>query len=117
MSVSTAQSRLLRDILWSLVVETGRNYCCKCKEVMDRNTFSIEHIKPWLDSEDPVGLFYDLENISFSHLTCNISNARRVVVYRKGQERDNRTKELNRLSKRRNYCPDKRREKYLLTGK
>lgn len=44
---------------------------------MTRDTFSLEHIEPWLDSEDPVGLFFNQDNISFSHLSCNISDARK----------------------------------------
>lgn len=74
---STASARLVKDILWSLIVETGKDKCCKCGSSMNRETFSIEHIIPWLDSDDPVGLFFSLENISFSHLSCNFSDARR----------------------------------------
>lgn len=77
MNPSTASARLVKDILWSLIAETGRDKCCKCGEQMERSTFSIEHITPWLDSGDPSGLFFDLENIGFSHLSCNFSDARR----------------------------------------
>ena len=38
---------------------------------------SIEHKIPWLDSDNPKELFFNLEkNIAFSHLSCNISAAR-----------------------------------------
>ena len=77
MNPSTASHRLVKDILWELIKQTGQDLCCKCGEPMTRETFSIEHITPWIDSEDPVGLYFDLENIAFSHLSCNISDARR----------------------------------------
>jgi hypothetical protein len=77
MNPSTASGRLVKDVLWSLIVQTKQDVCCKCKQSMTRETFSIEHVKPWLDSNDPVGLYFDLDNISFSHLSCNISDARK----------------------------------------
>lgn len=76
MNPSTASGRLVKDILWKLIVETGQDKCCKCGFPMHRDTYSIEHVVPWLDSEDPVGLYFDLENISFSHLRCNIGDTR-----------------------------------------
>ena len=77
MNPSTASGRLLKDVLFKFVCETGNNSCHQCGEPMERETFSIEHIVPWLDSEDPIGLFFDLDNISFSHRTCNCA-ARRI---------------------------------------
>jgi len=78
MNASTASGRLQKDILWRLLCETGRTNCCRCKLQMTRDTFSIEHLTPWLDSEDPVGLFFDQSNIDFSHLKCNVAAARKV---------------------------------------
>lgn len=80
MNSSTAQARLLRDILFSLVVETGKNVCHHCGGEITRDDFSIEHIEPWLDSDDPKGVFFDLKNISFSHLRCNVAAARRPTA-------------------------------------
>lgn len=77
MNPSTASGRLVKDILWSLIVKDCQDTCCKCGNKMTRETYSIEHVKPWLDSGDPVGLYFDLDNISFSHLSCNIADARR----------------------------------------
>jgi len=39
---------------------------------------SIEHITPYLDSDDPKKLFFDLNNIAFSHLKCNSGAARQT---------------------------------------
>lgn len=77
MNPATASNRLTKDILFHLVVETGKNMCHQCGGEITRDNFSIEHITPWLDSQDPVGLFFDMKNISFSHLKCNISAARK----------------------------------------
>lgn len=76
MNPSTASGRLVKDLLWNFIEKTGQNHCCKCGEMMSRDTFSIEHIVPWLDSEDPTGLYFNLENISYSHLICNVADRR-----------------------------------------
>ncbi len=48
--------------------------------------FSIEHKIPWQSAEDPKESFFDLDNIAFSHLKCNIKaaskDARRELVYK-----------------------------------
>lgn len=84
MNPSTASNRLVKDVLWSLVVETGQGNCYRCGLPMTRETFSIEHKEPWLDSQDPLGRYFDLNNISFSHLKCNVGNRRQTVVAKCG---------------------------------
>ncbi len=76
MNPSTASGRLVKDLLWNFVKTTGQDACCKCGFPMSRETFSIEHVTPWLDSDDPVGLYFDLGNISYSHLRCNVEDGR-----------------------------------------
>lgn len=127
MNPSTAANRLVKDVLWKLIQETRQSSCCKCGDPMTRDTFSIEHVTPWLDSEDPVRLYFDLENISFSHLRCNRESVRRngavpnVVCgttnsYRSGCRCD-QCKKAEAISASKRYTPDKRRERYLRTGK
>ena len=77
MNPSTASGRLVKDLLWNYIVNSGHNKCHQCGEEMTRDTFSIEHKIPWLDSKDPVGLYFNLENISYSHQSCNYTAARR----------------------------------------
>lgn len=87
MSFSTANYRLQRQILFSLTQELGRDVCFQCaKKILTVEEFSVEHKKPWLDVS--VELFWDLENIAFSHLRCN-SKARRVTEASKGFGRNN----------------------------
>lgn len=76
MNPSTASGRLVKDTLFRLAVEAGHK-CHHCGDELTRDTFSIEHINPWLDSENPVELYFDQDNIAFSHLTCNIKAGRR----------------------------------------
>ena len=71
MNPSTASNRLVKDILWKYIQASSDDMCFRCGLSMSRDNFSIEHKDSWLDSEDPLDLYFDLENISFSHLSCN----------------------------------------------
>lgn len=76
MPFGTANGRLRKTILFHLLCKLGDNQCHRCGEIIEtEETLSIEHKEPWLDI-DPA-LFWDIENIAFSHLTCNISAARK----------------------------------------
>lgn len=79
MPVGTAQARLRKSILFSLLNKHEENVCYRCNEfITSEKDLSIEHKKAWLDND--VALFWDLENIAFSHLNCNIKDARRKQV-------------------------------------
>jgi len=73
MNPGTASYRLMKDILFSLLLEIGKNICFRCSLPLTRKDFSIEHKIPWLNSQNPVEKFFDITNISFSHLSCNCS--------------------------------------------
>ena len=75
MPFGTASARLKRKILWSLLAELNRVDCSRCNEPMTEATFSVDHIVDWQDNS--VGLFWDIGNISWSHLSCNVGAARR----------------------------------------
>lgn len=69
----TANHRLRKSILFSLLQRLGEDCCFRCgNKVVDIDTLSIEHKQPWVDDPD---LFWDLGNISFSHLKCNIQES------------------------------------------
>lgn len=73
----TAANRLRKMLLFSLLKEFGRNICYQCKQPIETvEELSIEHKIPWLDSEKPIELFFDLDNIDYSHLSCNSGAAR-----------------------------------------
>jgi len=67
----TANGRLRKSIMFKYVVLAGDNFCFKCgAEIVSIDDLSIEHKEPWegISAE----LFFDLDNIAFSHLKCNI---------------------------------------------
>jgi hypothetical protein len=71
MPFGTAQARLRKSILFNLLKKHSENICCRClNSIDDIKELSIEHIKPWEDRD--VKLFWDLDNIAFSHLKCNV---------------------------------------------
>lgn len=77
MPIGTASGRLRKTIIFQLLKEVNKNFCFQCgAEIETEKDLSIEHKIPWLDSEKPKEMFFDLENIGFSHLTCNVAAAR-----------------------------------------
>ncbi len=106
MNPSTASGRLVKDLLFDFIQKEGIK-CFRCEKKMTRETFSIEHKIPWLDSENPIELYFNLDNISFSHLPCNSKAARRnkgithpsLESYNRGC-RCNDCRKLNTLQKR-----------------
>ena len=121
MNPSTASNRLVKDILFKLITDAG-HVCFQCGKSMLRSNFSIEHKTPWLDSENPVGLYFDLNNIAFSHLKCNVEVARKTLspcgtssAYARGCRCDDCRKAHADRAKR-DYTPEKRTAKYRSTG-
>ena len=116
MNPSTASHRLVKDILFSLIKDTP---CFHCGEPLTRETFSIEHKAPWLNSDDPVGRFFDLDNISYSHLLCNTRAGGRdsKLSEQKRSERNKEYYKKYRAKMTKEERKEKRRQQYLRTGK
>ena len=75
-SIGTASNRLKKMVMFKLLQDLNRNICFRCSDPIENYEFlSIDHKKPWLDGD--ISLFWDIENIAFSHLSCNIG-CRRV---------------------------------------
>ena len=75
----TAANRLRKNILFSLVCALKANECFQCGGVIQSvEDLSIEHKEPWMQANDPVESFFDLNNIAFSHLKCNASAGLKV---------------------------------------
>lgn len=75
--IGTAQHHLRRLIMFDLVKRLNLDTCFRCNAKIENvSQLSIEHKEPWLDN-DPK-LFWDLDNIAFSHLSCNIKAARKT---------------------------------------
>lgn len=75
MSFTTANYRLKKLVMFNILCKYGENICFRCEmPIVDINTLTIEHKLPWLDV-DPA-LFWDMDNIAFSHFSCNSRAAR-----------------------------------------
>ncbi len=73
MSHGTASHRLRKEILFSLVQRLEEDQCYRCHgKIVSVKDLSIEHKVPWESASDPKTSFFDLDNISFSHLSCNV---------------------------------------------
>lgn len=122
MNPSTASGRLVKDLLFDFVQKAGIK-CHHCDGEMTRETFSIEHKTPWLHSENPKELFFDLENISYSHMACNYGAANRPTKQEHGYsaytKRGCRCKiccDAKSDQRAKYYTPENRRQKYERTG-
>ena len=70
MNFSTAQHRLRKLIMFNLVKQCNLDTCYRCgKKIVLLGDLSIDHKKAWL--HDDINLFWDLDNVAFSHLSCN----------------------------------------------
>lgn len=70
----TAANRLRKLVLFDVLQRHKENICYRCNlEIQDATELSIEHKKPWEGID--TNLFWDLSNVAFSHLQCNIKAA------------------------------------------
>jgi hypothetical protein len=74
MNFSTAQQKLWKLVLFNLVKKAEVNVCIHCGKLIETvRELSIAHRQKWFDVNPD--LFWDLDNIGFAHLHCNISDA------------------------------------------
>lgn len=100
MAHGTAANRLRKMVMFYLLVQGELNKCHQCGEwIRTAEELSIEHKIPWLDSEDPIGLYFDINNIAFSHLSCNIGAARRLQPWSKHGTQSRYTRQACRCEK------------------
>jgi hypothetical protein len=70
MFYGTAAARLKKMVMFNLLQRLGEDDCFKChKKIETPEELSLEHKENWLHND--TALFWDLNNISFSHLKCN----------------------------------------------
>lgn len=105
--------------MFEMAKELGRDVCFQCGKTIETvDDFSIEHKTAWIDPDDPNGLFFDLDNVAFSHLSCNCAAAYRktwkergIVHGVKGRRRGCRCKKCYMLRmKRRRSGEETRKE-------
>lgn len=79
MPFGTASNRLRKMILFRFSQMLGKDICFRCGRRIDKvDDLSIEHKRPWLGVD--VALFWDLDNVAFSHLRCNRPDPERHAV-------------------------------------
>ena len=78
MNAGTASNKLRKIIMYHMAKKLNEHYCFQCgKEIELVEEFTLEHKIPWLDSKSPKELFFNMDNIAFSHLSCNSGAARK----------------------------------------
>lgn len=114
MPFGTACNRLRKNVLFRLLKKLSENVCFKCGQLIDIvDDLSIEHKLPWEGRS--AELFWDLENIAFSHLHCNRphKNGRQKYTPKEAidTERQQKAEYMRRV-----YTTERRQEKYKRTG-
>lgn len=80
MPFGTASNRLKKALFFKYIKLANQHFCFDCKkEILTVEDLSIQHKQVWLHI-DPT-LFWDLENIAFSHKKCNKTERRPLQKY------------------------------------
>lgn len=75
----TAMNQLRKNIMFDMMKQLNKDICFRCGEKIETvKDFSIEHKKAWQQDRNPKESFYDLNNITFSHLKCNIGAGKKM---------------------------------------
>jgi len=83
MSHASASRQLYRMILLKYLKKLGLNICFRCKKpIEDVETLSLDHKVDWMNHENAHALFWDINNIAFSHKKCNVRGIGDVVKNR-----------------------------------
>jgi 5-methylcytosine-specific restriction endonuclease McrA len=70
MPFGTAMHRLRKAVVFDLLQRHGENICYVCNSWIETcEELSIEHKIPWQDNN--TDLFWNIDNIAFSHRKCN----------------------------------------------
>ncbi len=73
MPSGTASARLRKLVIFRLVQRLGEDICYRCaRKVESVGELSSDHKEPWFEV-DP-SLFWHLDRVAFSHLSCNASS-------------------------------------------
>ena len=77
MPFGTANNKLRKMVLFHLLKKYNDNFCFQCGALIETvDELSIEHKKPWL--HENTDLYWDMDNIAFSHHHCNCAAARQT---------------------------------------
>ncbi len=94
MPIGTAMNRLRKMARLRLLQRLGEDTCYRCGEkITSADNLSLDHKQDWLgrDSE----LFWDLDNIAFSHQLCNSLGADHSVgAHERGMASADKTRKI-----------------------
>jgi hypothetical protein len=95
--------KLRKMLLFAVIQRLGQDVCyrCGCK-ILLLDELSIDHKKPWRGVS--ADLFWDLENIAFSHLRCNKTD--RPFRRMKGERNVRKTKTFPSKQRVKEFCID-----------
>lgn len=71
-SISSASYKLRKMVLFDILRRHNENICYRCGKTIDNvDELSMDHKIDWLNAPNAKELFWDMDNIAFSHLKCN----------------------------------------------
>ena len=74
MSGGSANNRMRNNVVFRLAGKLDMLTCFRCGQpITSVGDLSYDHIKEWRKADDPASLFFDAENIAFSHRLCNFA--------------------------------------------
>lgn len=74
MAWGTAAHRLRKEVMFSLVKKCGEDVCFRCgNKIETALDLSLDHMEDWENVD--VALFWNVDNITFSHRKCNTKSA------------------------------------------
>lgn len=75
MPFGTACGRLKKMVMFGLLQKLEENFCYRCgEEIISVDDLTLDHKIPWRYADNE--LFWDLENVAFSHEFCNNQHKR-----------------------------------------
>jgi hypothetical protein len=120
MDFGKASYILNKDLLFSLIEDIS---CYRCGLDLTREDFSIDHKIAWRNNIDAFQLFFDLDNIAYSHKNCNSSSRTiplqpcgTIASYNRGCRCDECKSIASKENKKRKlkpYSSEERRARYL----
>ncbi len=76
MDLGTAQHRLRKKVMFSLVEASYGTKCFRCGQGLTADDFTLDHRTAWRNSSNASDKFWDLGNIEWSHSVCNTQASR-----------------------------------------
>lgn len=95
-TISNATYKLRKILLFEFAKRLDLHHCFRCGEPIDNiDEFTVDHVLSWRLHKSRE-LFYDIDNIKFSHFKCNCAN------YTKSKTRPNARK--NKIKNEEKFC-------------